>query len=155
MQAIMRESAASDSMVLERLAVMLASDQMPVQQVVAHEAGVAQSLVSRARNGKLRRVTAKVRALAEYAGGRIGAEELAAIVAGVIDAEAASASQDAEAVSVGAAKLPKRYRKEAMDVIKSYLDDGYDPRLVIEQLAVLRRAQRVRRPGPQPKAISA
>lgn len=150
----MRESRQSDAEELGRLALMLRSDQMPVQEVIASEVGVAQSLVSRARNGRLRRITLKVRGLIEYAGGRIDAERLAGIVAAAIDAEAAAANGvDDGAVPV--AKPPLRYRKEALDGVRSYLDEGYDPRLVIEQLAVLRRAQRMRRPGPPPKAARA
>lgn len=149
----MRESGDNDAVILERLALMLASPQLPVQQVIAGEAGITQSLVSRARNGKLRRVTGKVRRLAEYAGGRIGAEELAVIAAQAIDSEFAPKKSVSEGTAAGLPKPPpKRYRKEALDGLRSYLDEGYDPRLIVEQLAVLRRAQKVRRPGPQTKA---
>src|SRR3546814_5137858 len=36
---------------------------------------------------------------------------------------------------------------EALSDLKAYLNDGYDPRLIVEQLVVLRRAQKLRRRG--------
>lgn len=41
----------------------------------------------------------------------------------------------------------RRYNDDALAGVKAYLKDGYDARLIVEQLAVLRRAQRVRVPG--------
>jgi hypothetical protein len=39
------------------------------------------------------------------------------------------------------------YASEAVNGIHMYLADGYDARLIVEQIAVLRRAQRIRRTG--------
>lgn len=127
---------------------MLASAQLPVQQKVAEELGVAQSLVSRARNRRLRRVTPKVRLLIDYATSRIDAEELATIAARALEADA-DAAKVAASRTEPARSSPSdgRFRKQAIEGVKAYIADGFDPRLIVEQIAVLRRAQRVRRPG--------
>lgn len=127
---------------------MLASSQMPVQQRVAKDVGVAQSLVSRARSGRLRRITPKVRRLIEYATTRVESERLAEVVAKDLDAETHASFSSEEAPPERRASS-NRYRKEAIEGVKAYLKDGYDPRLIVEQLAVLRRAQQLRRPGPR------
>src|SRR3546814_8932774 len=43
---------------------------------------------------------------------------------------------------------------EALSDLKAYLNDGYDPRLIVEQLVVLRRAQKLRRRGRRTEAAT-
>jgi hypothetical protein len=146
---------------LAELKMLLASDQLPVQEEVARAVGVHQSLVSRAQNGQLKRLTAKVETLLEYARSRIGAEQTAADAVEPINADQAlpsvlSATADQPAIGTGTGRAARSrddpaaegYRRQARDGIETYLNDGYDPRLIVEQLVVLRRAQRLRRPGP-------
>ncbi len=133
---------------------------MPVQAKIAADLHVAQSLVSRAQNGKLKRVTTKVEALLEYARSRASKAELAAAAAKAIDDEKAGLldtsvlvidNQGGNLTREGQrrrqASSAEAYRREALVGVKAYLKDGYDPRLIVEQLAVLRRAQHVRRPA--------
>lgn len=138
----------SQKALLAELKTLLASSQMPVQLQIAAEVGVAQSLVSRAQNGQLRRVTDKVDRLVEYARSRIGAAELAEIAAAALDADVGQVAKTDDSKSAGRDQHVERFTRKAREGIEAYLADGYDPRLVVEQLAVLRRAQRVRRPGP-------
>lgn len=151
----MRREAESAERWLDRLSALLRSDQMPKQEELAAQVGVAQSLVSRARNGKLRRKTDKVVALWDYASSLITAEQLARTAAAEIDAGASAPAPDGEPAMKGKRPKPARdraFRKAAETGIKAYLDDGYDPRLIVEQLAVLRRAQQVRRLGRRPSS---
>ncbi|MDE1918030.1 MAG: hypothetical protein KGJ57_19370 [Sphingomonadales bacterium] len=152
----MRDDRQPTPILLAELRQLLGSDQLPVQQEIASGAGVHQSMVSRARRGQLRRWTDKAEALLKFARSRVG-EQQAALAA----AEAMKKNP------VGVARRPKGaeargtipseatmevFRQQALRGIETYLSDGYDPRLVVEQLAVLRRAQRVRRAGrPDPE----
>lgn len=158
----MRVEPSTPGELLAELQALLASDQLPVQEKVAEATGVHQSLVSRARNGQLRRMTDKVEALLEYARSRVGDEERAVAAAEEVDADLVAepeprlaadrpvspASRSARHQSDPAAE---GYRRQARDGVETYLDEGYDPRLIVEQLAVLRRAQRLRRSGPLPR----
>jgi hypothetical protein len=148
----MRVEEPSTTELLGELTRLLASAQLPVQQEIAAAAGVHQSLVSRAQNGHLKRMTAKVRTLLEYARSRAGAEEAAAAAAKSVDAEEVGGPASADGgIDRGSARLADAaaecLRREALDGVETYLQEGYDPRLIVEQLAVLRRAQRLRRPG--------
>lgn len=146
----MRNRSTSSQAELDVLARLLGSDQLPVQQAIAKEVGVAQSLISRARNGKLTRITDNVRKLIDYAHSRAGAADLEVIARASVDADVREAelSVDAPVVQVSKRAAPvANYSKEAREGLKAYLKDGYDPRLIVEQLAVLRRAQQVRRAG--------
>ena len=125
---------------------MLGSAQLPVQERIAQDLGVDQPFISNARNGKLKRVTPRVTKLHEYARMRIEAASIAHTAANEIDAEAPP-----NPASPASGKPPSatrhRYAEDALAGVKAYLQDGYDARLIVEQLAVLRRAQRVRVPG--------
>lgn len=157
----MRVRSSDSEALLAELKALLASDQLPVQEEVARAAGVHQSLVSRAFNGQLKRVTEKVGALLDYARSRVGAEQRAAAVVEAIDA-ATVEPPTAEGAAVRTARAARRrggkaaeaYRREARDGVNNYLDEGYDPRLIIDQLIVLRRAQRLRKSGPLPSGTS-
>lgn len=161
----MRTHAPSNAGIMRELCELLASDQLPVQQEIARAAGVHQSLVSRAQNGQLKRRTRTVDRLLEYARSHAGAEAAALAAAAAVDEESdkldprASGAADKGAEGKWRQAPPgsavaEAYRRQARDGIETYLNEGYDPRLVVEQLAVLRRAQRVRRPG-KPRPISA
>lgn len=123
----------TDSDILKRLAMMLADPRMPVQQAVGEAANVPQGLVSMAANGRLKRVTARVRRLVEYSDNFLGSANLGAEAEDTGEVpEAADAFHPAEVA--------------AENELKDYLREGYDPVVVIAQLDVLRRAQQVRRP---------
>ena len=152
----MRVAPSPPSEILRELRLLLASDQMPVQEEIARKVEIAQSLVSRALNGRLCRVTDNVARLHAYASSIVGAAELAKIAAAALEAEAEP--EEPTRIPGGDAApppspSPATFRSEALRGIESYLADGFDPRLVVEQLAVLRRAQQVRRAGrPRPGA---
>lgn len=137
---------------LEVLSKRLSLTGMPAQAVIANEAGVSQSTVSRAIQGSIRTGSRGAIALWKYA-------------------EARAAILDRPDTQVGGSKArpveqkPGRKRKNRVARLRSatsseetplsrkhleaaaykglrdYLSDAFDPRLVIEQLAVLRRAQ--------------
>jgi hypothetical protein len=106
--------------------------------------------VSNATRGALKRVTDRVTKLYEYASSRIDAERRAQEAARSVDEEVGGvdrAAIDAEAVAPEGGPPDNPMSDEAMSDLRAYLEDGYDPRLIVEQLVVLRRAQQVRRPG--------
>jgi hypothetical protein len=153
----MSESGDKAEDILRELAELLASPQIPVQKRIAEELEVDQPFVSRAACGLLRRVTPRVVRLHEYANMRAGGLEAARRAAAEMDAEVAGSrtrSTPRHGRSSGTGKASdelsersRRYEEDALEGVKAYLEDGYDPRLIVEQLAVLRRAQRLRRPG--------
>lgn len=155
----MRDDEPSPEKLLAELKRLLVSDQLPVQMEIARAAGVHQSFVSRARNGQLKRRTDKVDALLDYARSCVDAEERARVAAQAIDAEADDATSGVAAgprrTRRKTASLPSDdragaevFRKQAREGVDAYLNEGYDARLIVEQLVVLRRAQRLRRSGP-------
>lgn len=127
---------------------------MPVQRVIGEEAGVSQSTVSRAVHGKIRTPSPGAKRLWQYAEERVRVlqERSAPEVR-----RAAAFKQDrpierrtprrsrlgGEALS----PLPTSEQERqslagrALQGLRDYLEDRFDPQLVIEQLAVLRRAQ--------------
>lgn len=107
---------------LKILAEQLRQDGMPTQAVIAEAIGADQGFVSLAKAGKLKRTTPRVVALAQYVSSRISDMRITPA-----DGMAASPTLSAES--------------SAADCLRRYLDDGYDETIVIEQLAVLRRAQ--------------
>ena len=133
---------------LAALAERLALEGMPPQTVIAREAGVSQSTVSRALHGKIRTNSIGAQSLWDYATARVQVLE--------------STDQQNEARHAAieiprqtrASRIPRRRRtgpnsdydwdrlaREALAGLQDYLNDAFDPALVIEQLAVLRRAQ--------------
>lgn len=148
----------SPEQILRELADMLRSPQIPVQSRVATDLQVDQPFISNARNGRLKRVTPRVRRLFEYASIRVEGARTGKAAADEIDAEVGVTLNRVASPRTGSAENRvkpaddakserKPYVEDAMAGLRAYLDDGYDPRLIVEQLAVLRRAQRVRRPG--------
>lgn len=132
-------SATKSRMILERLASLLGSPFLPVQEVIAREVGCDQPFISRAANRRLIRITDRVTELRRYAIMRIRAERLAG--------HAASANKRQTDQGIDG-----DYADEAVSGLHMYLADGYDARLIVEQIAVLRRAQRIRRPGIPPSS---
>lgn len=123
----------TDSDILSRLARMLADPRMPVQQAVGKAANVPQGLVSMAANGRLKRVTARVRRLVEYSDNLLGSVDLRA-----------QNEKTNEVLEVADEVHPAEIAAE--NELRDYLREGYDPAVVIAQLDLLRRAQQVRRP---------
>jgi hypothetical protein len=118
-------------MFLKALAATLATPGMPSQTMLATAVGVDQPLVSRALNGDLRRVTPRVRRLADYANMR--ATQLRGSVTSD-PARSGMASGPSDQVSSMALK--------ALDECRAYLADGCDPMALRDQIAILRRLQR-------------
>lgn len=139
--------------VLELLAAMLRVPGLPVQKDIARAIGADQALVSRVRNREVKRVTPRIANLWNYVNQRIAEQRRAGAASEEIDSD----------VSKNALLKPKRrarhlpnvstlgpasqYADDAISGVKAYLADGYDARLILEQIQVLRRAQHVRRAG--------
>lgn len=117
------KSLMSKSDLLTRLAAILHKPGMPTQSAISHAIGVDQPMVSRARNGELKRVTKRVRRLYEYA-----------------DRKAAELDALTSATATRVGKRPS-FTTEVLKDCKDYLRDGYDPAILRDQLKVLRRAQ--------------
>ena len=102
-------------------------------------AGVDQGLVSRARNGGLKRITPRVARLFKTVGEQV--DTLSKLTETISDAALAKAIGHGEATE----------RHAVLKQIERYLSDGLDGQLLLQQLAVLRRAQG-RRSGRPPKS---
>lgn len=148
---------------LKALAKLLVVEGMPVQAVIAREAGVSQPTVSRAVHGLIKRPSAGARKLWTYGQARM--RVLASQPASDCTNDPLSKRSAAEGRSDLGSPAGRRRRatparqvynqrdgtlsridrstlaREALEGLKHYLDDAFDPRLVIDQLAVLRRAQ--------------
>ena len=136
---------------LEVLSKRLSLTGMPAQVVIANEAGVSQSTVSRAIQGSIRTGSRGAIALWKYA------EERAAILDRPLESAESEIKPDAQipdrkrrprvarlrSATSPDEPLPSRKHLEeaAYKGLRDYLSDAFDPRLIIEQLAVLRRAQ--------------
>lgn len=130
---------------LKKLSAALKRPGMPSQAVIGAAAGVSQSTVSRAIAGLI--------------GESPGAQSLWKYIqsrpAETPPQEAKKDEQDSDAKQKLRLKLyDSRLKKAAIERLQAYLDDEFDPQLVIEQIGVLRRAQRVYAPGRKPHAIS-
>lgn len=114
---------------LKVLAKALTRPGMPSQMVIGKAAGVSQSTVSRAMSGLM--------------GKSRGAQLLWAYVQSR-PAESTNKQNISHRSERPASRSPyrKELKKAALDRLQAYLDDEFDPNLVIEQLGVLRRAQR-------------
>lgn len=112
-----------DSELLDGLAKALRTAGMPTQTAISHAVGVDQPLVSRARRGELKRVTARVLKLCEYADRK------------------AAALKEIKVSRARQAKLKPTLAREVLKDCQHYLNDGYDPTILKDQLRVLRRAQ--------------
>lgn len=138
---------------LALLADRLVLQGMPVQRVIGEEAGVSQSTVSRAVHRKIRSHSAGALKLWRYAEERLRILQESP----VLEVEAAPnlsppngrraprrpklARESFPASVVMSEGERQTLGRRAMQGLREYLDDRFDPQLVIEQLAVLRRAQ--------------
>ena len=107
----------ADRAALRGLSEKLRVRGLPSQSTLAKACNVYQGLVSRAANGALKRVTERVRRLDAYVNMRIS--ELSGDGAG-----------DGRSRGVSVLKQCERY-----------LDEGFDPTLLFDQVMLLRRAQ--------------
>lgn len=114
---------------LEDLKRRLMTPGLPTQTALAKGAGVDQALVSRARNGQLKRVTDRVRELSNYVDQRIATMRIAA-----------SLPSPTRSTGRRRVKVP-RETKLVLRRCREYLDDGHDPKVLLDQLEILRRIQ--------------
>jgi len=144
---------------LETLARRLTFEGMPPQAVVALEAGVSQPTVSRAMRSQIKTVTRSVRKLWSYTEKRLDVLRAAPMPPSENSPRTAEAPQLAEpkttvrkrarplprvrpdAISYSSEEVGGELATAALEGLRDYLADKFDPKLVIEQLAVLRRAQ--------------
>jgi hypothetical protein len=157
----MSESINNADMDLLELARRLALEGMPTQAVVAFEAGVSQSTVSRAMRGNIKSASKGARKLWHYTSKRVLLLSGNATSEAIVQASPRHVSRGNASTALGstrqrAAPLPRQRidgnlsgvldghddaAEAALAGLRDYLADAFDPMLVIEQLAVLRRAQ--------------
>lgn len=126
----------NDTDVLKRLRARLRHRSLPTQEVIASAANVHQSTVSRAASGKLKRVTETVRRLDAYVsafveGRRKEPRGRRKISTGENRKARAGQSQPIQTDDV---RLARQRCEE-------YLNQGYNPRVLVNQIEVLREAQ--------------
>lgn len=153
----------SDSQIdLRELAQRLSLEGMPPQAVIAAEAGVSQPTVSRATRSQIKTVSRSVRKLWGYTEKRLEvlqadpSRSVTIFATNKASANPPNALPSHQKTRRRAKPLPRHpatpasgprsddraeLAKAALDGLRDYLADKFDPRLVIEQLAVLRRAQ--------------
>src|SRR3546814_552107 len=145
--------------VLEELVRLRKSPLLPMQSTIAREIGEYQPFVSNASRGILKRVTTRVTKLYKYASSRIKAEERARKAAQSAEDEIGREIDDFafrthQRANGDTMRTVDPVVNEALSDLKAYLNDGYDPRLIVEQLVVLRRAQKLRRRGRRTEAAT-
>lgn len=131
---------------LRELARALTAPGMPAQAVIGLAAGVSQSTVSRAAARKIGD-TPGARRLWTYVSTR---PSVAATPSPMPSGAPASRRRKRVAPKTGDADL----KRAAVEGLRAYLDDEFDPQLVLDQLMVLRRAQRVNARGRQSSKIA-
>lgn len=135
MQFMQAESTLID---LKILAKALKLPGMPSQAVIGAAAGVSQSTVSRAIAGRI----------GESRGAKLLWDYVQTRPHETVVPHASSTKRRASRPrKIRATKQNKKLREEALQSLQAYLDDMFDPRIVIEQISVLRRAQRVNARG--------
>lgn len=122
---------------IARLQALLMTPGLPGQSVIATAADVDQGLVSRARTGALRRLTPRVARLLQQVEKQV--DDLGVLADAITDV--ALAKPITEMAS-------DKHRQAVWTQVERYLADGLDGQLLIQQLAVLRRAQRRRAGRP-------
>ena len=138
----------NDAFDLSLLARRLVLEGMPIQSIIASEAGVSQSTVSRAIHGRIRTDSDGARKLWAYASGRAellsGGPPSNEVRTPKVRTTRRSALKSRRRTDAAVAPHPadrQKLAQEALNGLQDYLNDAFDPQLVIEQLAVLRRAQ--------------
>jgi hypothetical protein len=149
----MSESSGDEELDLTALAERLVTEGMPVQTVIADEAGVSQSTVSRAIQGKIKTSSKGARRLWDYASGRMAILE----TSGAADGSSRAPRRRGGHRTRNPSRRPPPTRslsgdrealaEVAIKGLRDYLHDSFDPMLIIEQLAMLRRAQDPKRKG--------
>lgn len=138
--------AESEPLNLEKLAFALTQPGMPSQTVIGAGAGVSQSTVSRAISGLI--------------GETRGAELLWAYVRSrpILVGNKADAPKSNPNRRRTRPRKPRPQnqllKQAALQRLQAYLDDEFDPELIIEQIGVLRRAQRANVRGRKARGIS-
>jgi hypothetical protein len=126
--------------ILNRVRARLADRALPRQEVIAEAIEVDQPFISRAKRGSLKRVTPRVRRLDAY-----------------LSRHAALCANAGERAEAGDRDGVPRRRRSALKGVKpkrevrdtklakrsceAYLADGYNARVLINQIDLLRRAQ--------------
>jgi hypothetical protein len=110
----------------QRLQKVLLSPGIPSQTEVAEALRTDQPFVSNAMTGRLKRITPRVIALRRYAFRRVRAY-----------------ARNPPSPIEGASGTVARVRQAAMEACHDYLEAGFDPRVLRDQVTLLRRAQSV------------
>lgn len=137
--------AESSQLNLKKLAAALTRPGMPSQSVIGAAAGVSQSTVSRAIGGLIGE-SQGARLLWQYVQSRPSLNTSRSTQKG----PPAQSAKRRRKQKVGDQNL----KQAALERLQAYLDDEFDPELVIEQIGVLRRAQRVNARGRKRKDTS-
>jgi hypothetical protein len=137
--------AESSQLNLKKLAAALTRPGMPSQAVIGAAAGVSQSTVSRAICGLIGE-SRGARLLWQYIQSRPPLHTSRSTQKGPPPQSAKRQRKQ----KVGDQIL----KQAALERLQAYLDDEFDPELVIEQIGVLRRAQRVNARGRKPQGTS-
>jgi hypothetical protein len=151
----MAESPEDEELDMKALADRLVTEGMPVQTVIADEAGVSQSTVSRAIQCKIKTCSKGARKLWQYTTRRM------AVLRTVSPLELSRRSprrRERQRAPNPPRRRPAPMSRDltgdrealaevAIKGLRDYLDDSFDPLLIIEQLAMLRRAQDAKRKG--------
>lgn len=162
----MQDGDSEEEVDLKALAHRLRAKGLPTQAEIARLAEVSQPTVSRATRGLIATTSPGARRLWAYVNSR------AAVLAVTQAAEATKPRTKSAAPATRRGQGPRKPRtlrlrlkatddirsiadlprdelaKIAEDGLREYLEDAFDPLLVIEQLSVLRRAQDTRRVAP-------
>jgi len=149
----MSESSGDEELDLRALAERLVTEGMPVQTVIADEAGVSQSTVSRAIQGKIKTNSKGAGKLWDYTSARMAILETSCATDSSSRAPRRRELHRTHNPSRRGPSTPNRtlprdregLAEVAIKGLRDYLDDSFDPMLIIEQLAMLRRAQDTKR----------
>jgi lambda repressor-like predicted transcriptional regulator len=142
---IMQVDSETNSVIdLTELARLLVTEGMPAQAIVAREAGVSQSTVSRVINRQTKGCSKGCQRLWKYVQSRsllpVTFDENGAVR--LKRKNRTGRRKNSVGITRGLTLANHaNLAAKAKSTLKNYLDDAFDPQLVIEQLAVLRRAQ--------------
>lgn len=111
---------------------------LPPQEVIASAIDTDQPFISRAKSGSLKRVTARVRRLDAYLSRHASRSANLAVTDDTVSGSVKNRS--------GTRRRTKRERDErevklARKSCEAYLSEGYNPRVLIDQIDLLRQAQ--------------
>lgn len=121
-----------------RLRTRLNDRALPPQEVIAAAINTDQPFISRAKRGSLKRVTARVRRLDAYL------THHASLSANLTEMGDDMRGPPRHRSGTRRRKKPKRDEREAklaLNSCEAYLSEGYNPRVLIDQIDLLRQAQ--------------